>query len=110
MSPLVAQPAYVFLDGLDVFHVLLGGVGVVEAQVADASVGGRDAEVQANSFGVSDVEISVRLRREAGLYTAPVLAFAQVVLYYLFNEVQTFLLAVFFVLPFCHSVIIYNMV
>ena len=45
VPPLVSQPADVFLDGLDVFHVLLRRVGVVEAQVAHASVGGKSRQM-----------------------------------------------------------------
>ena len=34
--PVEPQPAHVFLNGLDVFHVFLGGIGVVEPQIAQA--------------------------------------------------------------------------
>lgn len=74
VSPLVAQPLDILLDGLYIFHVFLGGVGVVETQVAYASVCGGDAEVKADGLGVSDVKVSVGLRREACLHSASVLA------------------------------------
>ena len=65
--PVEAQPADILLDGLDVLHLLLHRVGVVEAQVALAAEFRRDAEVNANGLGVADVQIPVRLRREAGV-------------------------------------------
>jgi hypothetical protein len=65
--PIVAQPADVGHDGLDVLDLLFDGVGVVEAQVALAAEVGRDAKVYGDGFGVADVQIAVRLRREAGV-------------------------------------------
>src|SRR5205814_1083312 len=52
-------------DGLDIFDVLLGRVGVVHAEVADAAELARDAEVQADALGVANVQVTVRLRRKA---------------------------------------------
>ena len=63
--PLEAEPADVLLDRVDVLDVLLEGVRVVEAEVAGAAVLLRDAEVQADRLGVADVEVAVRLGREA---------------------------------------------
>jgi hypothetical protein len=54
-----------FLDGVDVLLLFLLGVGVVEAQVAGAAVGLRQAEVQADALGVADVQVAVGLGREA---------------------------------------------
>ncbi len=60
-----AQPAHHLDDRLDVLHLLLLGVGVVEAHVADAAVLLGEAEVQADRLGVADVQVAVGLRREA---------------------------------------------
>src|SRR5690606_26857234 len=65
-GPVEAEPAHVFLDRGDVLGVFPGRVGVVEAQVAAAAELGGDAEVQADRLGVADVQVAVRLRREAG--------------------------------------------
>ena len=54
-------------DGIDIFDLFLGRVGVVHPQVADAAEFARDAEVEADRFGMADVEIAVRLRRETGV-------------------------------------------
>ena len=64
--PLVAQPAHVFLDGIDVLLALLFGVGVVEAQVAAPPKALREAKIHADRLGVSDMQIAVGLRWEAG--------------------------------------------
>ena len=62
------QPLHVRLDGLHKLHLLLGGVGVVEAKVEFAAVLFRQPVVQQNGLGVSDVQVAVGLRRETGLH------------------------------------------
>ncbi len=64
--PFKAEPADIFLDGLDVFDVFLAGVGVVHAQVAFPVVVAGDAEVDIEGLGMADMEIAVGFRREAG--------------------------------------------
>ena len=66
LAPIEAQPAHVALDGVDVFLLFLGRIGVVEAQVAAAAELLGDAEIQADRFGVADMEVAVRLGRKAG--------------------------------------------
>ena len=65
LAPVEAEPAHVGLDGVDVLLLLLGRVGVVEAQVAAPAELLGDAEVQADRLGMADVQIAVRLRRKA---------------------------------------------
>ena len=64
--PVEAQPFHVFLDGIDIFGVFLGGVGVVETQVAFAAVFFGQPEVQANGFGMAYMKITVGVRAENG--------------------------------------------
>ena len=66
LAPVEAQPVHVALDRVDELLLLLGRVGVVETQMAAAAVFLRHAEVQADRLGVADMQIAVRLRREAG--------------------------------------------
>ena len=61
------EPLDVFFNGVDVFVVFFFGVGVVETQVAQAVVNIRQTEVQADGFGVTDVQVAVGFGREAGL-------------------------------------------
>ena len=65
-GPLEAQPLDIGLDRVDVFLVFLGRVGVVETQVALAAELLGQAEIQADALGVTDVQVTVGLRREAG--------------------------------------------
>ena len=68
LAPVKAEPADVFLNGVDELNILLAGVGVIETQVADRPEVGvllRQSEVQANGLGVADVQIPVRFRGEA---------------------------------------------
>ena len=63
-GPLVAEPADVGLDRVDVLLLLLLGVGVVEPEVAAAAELARDAEVEGDRLGMADVEVAVGLGRE----------------------------------------------
>ncbi len=65
VGPAADEPVHVLDDGIHVFDVFLGRVGVVHAQIANAAELARDAEIQADAFGVADVEVAVRLRRKA---------------------------------------------
>ena len=65
LAPVEAEPADVFLDRVDVLLLFLDRVGVVEAQVAASAELLRDPEVERDRLGVTDVEVSVRLGREA---------------------------------------------
>src|SRR5206468_4033362 len=66
LAPVEAEPTDVFLDRLDVFLLFLDRVGVVEAQVATPAELLGDPEVERDRLGMTDVEVSVRLGREAG--------------------------------------------
>ena len=88
LIPLKAEPRDVFLDGVDVFDVFLGRIGVVEPQVARAAVLGGDAEVQTNRLGVSDVQIAVRLGRKTGRDPAVVFAGGEVLFHDRADEID----------------------
>ena len=103
VAPLVAKPLDVLFDGVDILHILLGGVGVVEAQVAHAAVLCGDAEVETDSLGMADVEVTVRLWGEARLYASAVLAVGEVFFHFRFNEIERLLFRYFFFFRVCHS-------
>ena len=86
--PVVTQPFDVFLDGVHILQIFFYRIGVVEAQVTDASVLLGNAEIHADGFGVSDMQVTVGFGRETGLYTALVLAFRQIFFDHCFDEVQ----------------------
>ena len=68
--PLEAEPAHVFHDRIDVLDVFLDRIGIVEAQIALAAILGGETEVEANRFGMADVQIAVRLRRKSRVNAA----------------------------------------
>jgi hypothetical protein len=65
-APIEAEPAHIALDRVDVFLLLLGRIGVVEAQVAAAAELLGDPEIEADRLGVADMEVAVGLGRKAG--------------------------------------------
>ena len=67
VAPVETQPVDVILDGFHVFGILLGGIGIVHAEIGDAAEFLGDTEVDAQSLAVADVQISVGFRREAGV-------------------------------------------
>ena len=64
--PVEAEPAQIALDRVDIFLVLAGRVGVVEAQVAAPAELLGHAEVQADRLGMTDMEIAVGLGWKPG--------------------------------------------
>ena len=66
LAPVKTQPFDRVDDGVDVFHLLFFRVGVVKPQVAHAAVVARQAKVEADALGVADVQVAIRLGREAG--------------------------------------------
>ena len=64
-SPVEPEPPHRVEDRIDVLLLLLGRVGVVEAHVACAGVVAREPEVEADRLRMADVQVAVRLRREA---------------------------------------------
>ena len=69
-SPVEAEPAYILLDRIDKLLLLFGRIGVIETQVTAAAEFLRDAEIEANRLGVTDVQIPVWLRRKSGHHGA----------------------------------------
>ena len=59
----------VLLDGVDECHVLLGGVGVVHTQSAQAAELLGSTEIDDQRLAVADVQIPVGLRRETGVHS-----------------------------------------
>ena len=86
---------------VDELLFFLDRVGVVEAQVAFAAERFREAEVEADRFGVADVQVAVRFRREARVDASVVFAGGEVFLDDLVDEVGR--RGVFFVVRFAHK-------
>ena len=79
IAPVGAQPARVGDDRVDVLLLFLLGIGVVEAQVGLAAKLLRQSEVQADGFGMADVQIAVGFGRKAGVNAALIFVGLQIV-------------------------------
>src|SRR5665213_2568591 len=66
LAPIEAEPAHVALDGVDIFLLFLGRVGVVKTQITVTAAFLGDTEIQAERFCMDDMKVAVRLRRKAG--------------------------------------------
>src|SRR5881394_1395403 len=73
VSPIEAEPAHVALDALDELLRLALGIRVVEAQITRAAELLGDAEIDADRQRVPNVQVTVRLGREARLHAPAVL-------------------------------------
>ncbi len=86
--PREAEPLHVFLDGIDVLDVFLGRIRVVEAQIARTAAFLRDAEIEADRFGVADVKVPVRLGRKTRGDPAVMGAFGEILIDNRANEIN----------------------
>ena len=91
VGPLESQPFDIVLDALDIFRIFLDGVCIIEAEVTHSSVFLGQTEVDGDSLGVSDVQITIGLWWETGLHPASVLTFCQVVDHLLLDEADRLL-------------------
>ena len=66
MLPAEAQPLHGFLDGLHVLRAFLSRVRIIKTHMRIAAKVAGHAEINADALCVADMQISVRLRREAG--------------------------------------------
>ena len=86
--PVVSQPFHRGFDRILVFDVFLDRVGIVKAQMTDTAVFAGQAEVQADGFGVTYMQVTVGLGREAGHHAAAILAGALILGHDLPKEIR----------------------
>ena len=67
ICPLESQPLDIVLDTLDILCIFFDRVGVVEAEVANTAIFLGESEVNGNSLGMADVQVSVWLWWESRL-------------------------------------------
>ena len=90
-APFTTQPMNILLDGVNVLLGFLFRISIIKPQRAFAVKGFRNAEIQANGFGVADVQITVRLGRKTGHNLTRVFAFGNGVFDQALDEVMGFL-------------------
>ena len=96
VAPVEAEPLDIPKDRIDILLILLDGIGVVEADVADPAVLLGDAEVDADRLGVADVEVAIGLRWKSRLDASAVEALTEVTLHDLLYKIERLLLAAFY--------------
>ena len=96
VAPVEAEPLDIPQDRINILLVLLDGVGVVEADVADPAILLGDAEVHTYRLGVSDVEVAIGLRGKSRLDTSVVKSLPEVTLHDLLYKIERLLLAAFY--------------
>ena len=83
------EPLHIFHNRVDVLRLLFLWIRVVETQVSVSAKFVCQTEVQADCLGVSNVQISVWLRRETCLHPAAVLIRLQIFDNDVANEVRS---------------------
>ena len=68
VTPIKPQPMDIFFDGIDIFHVFFYRIGVIVAQVGQPAIIFSHAEVNAESFGMTNMQIAVGFRWKAGMH------------------------------------------
>jgi hypothetical protein len=103
VAPVESEPLDVVEDVVNILCVLLGGVGIVKTEVTHPVVVFCYTKVHADGFGMSDMKITVRLRRETRLDASVVFAFGEVFLHELFYKTQAAFLLAYVILLIVHN-------
>ena len=90
VSPIEAEPMDVFFDGIDILYILFYGVCIVKTKVTCTAITLGNAEIYTYSFGMTYMEIPVRLGRETGIEPASVFPGSQVGTHYFFYKINRF--------------------
>src|SRR3954469_1795980 len=64
LAPVIAKPADVALDRIDIFLLLFGRIGIVETKVTAAAELLGHTEIEPDRLGMADMQIAIRLRRK----------------------------------------------
>lgn len=66
-TPIEAEPPDRLDDGIDILLIFFFRIGVIETEVTDATVITGKTKVKTNALSMTDMEVSIRFRWEAGL-------------------------------------------
>jgi hypothetical protein len=64
IAPIEPEPSDVLHDGIYIFNILLARISVIESQIAEAFIFSGESKVEADGLGMSDMEVTIRLRGE----------------------------------------------
>ena len=65
--PMITQPFYIFHNGVNIFNIFLGGIGIIKTKITTSAVLFGSTEVNADCLCVTDMQIAVRFGRKTGL-------------------------------------------
>ena len=109
VTPLETEPLDILLDSLYILHILLRRVGIIETEVTYTAIFSCYTKVQADSLGVTDVQVAVWLWWETGLNACFTLCNG--LLDDLLHKVKTLLgLNCFDVIILCHNLLCFIIV
>ena len=77
--PFETELAYIVFYRIDKFLALLRRVGVIETEIAVSTVLCCHGKVQANRFGMTDMQITIRLWRESRMYATTMFVTGKVI-------------------------------
>ncbi len=92
--PFESQPTHVRHDRVDIFLTLFGRVGIVEPKIALTRVALGQTKIQADAFGMPDVQVTVGFGRKPGLQTATTQNFSRGKVFFNFNFNEVLMWAV----------------
>ena len=72
--PVETEPPDILDDRVHILHFFLGGIRIVEPEIAQPVIIAGEAKIQADGLGVTDMEIAVGLGRKPGVDPAVVLS------------------------------------
>ena len=78
IAPVKAQPVHCIENGIHIFRIFLSRVGVVKAHMAHAIKVARNAEVEANGFGMPNMQVAIGLGRKTRGHTVAVFGLCQI--------------------------------
>ncbi len=64
VTPIESEPSNVLFDGFNKLFLFFGWIGVIKSHIAKATKLSRNTEIEADGFGVSDMQIAVGLGRK----------------------------------------------
>ena len=99
--PVKSKPVNVLLDGIHKLHILLGGIGIVETEIALSAILLSYTKIETDGLGMTNMKVAVGLRRKACMHPFIIPAAANIFLNHGLNKIEALLFSgIFFML--CH--------
>ena len=76
--PLKSEPGNIILNRVHILLTLLLGICVIEAEITQARIFRRHGKVETDGFGMTDMEIAIRLRRKSSVHAPSMLVLFEI--------------------------------